>query len=692
MSPHGDPPLPLAALASADAADAAAAEAAYAAAEKAAAAAAAAAGAVSPSGSADDAAAELDKRFAAMDLGDPIPGLDRYFVPLRLACESKLPKIMEVALHCIQKIIAYGYVRGKLVQAEGAPKLMMEVVMVSNRTPAGASAWRCAPDAPSRLTVARAGLAQETICACKDEEDKDVQLQIVQAVNTAVTSSVASVHDTTLLLAVKTCFYIYLVSKNATIQKTANATLTQMLDVVFARLESPAATSMAQKDAFLVFRSLCKLSMKPLPDPLPSDDSIELRSKLLSLQLLYAIILKSGSGFRSGEKFIWAIRQYLCLSLLKNGVSTIPSILQLSLDIFVTLIKFFKEHLKSEIGVFFSNILLRILESSNSSGQQKQLTIQALKALVAEPQLMVDLFLNYDCDLEGKGIFTSMCDGLSRLTLSIQALSETTEQDAILKQLALETLVLIADSMVQWEREVGREPHGVAATPPALAEDSAKPEGGGEAGAAEGGADVVSDGSDGRVLVVAAPAASGGAVGTALGSPLEAVDFEAMYHRKHEVQEGVIKFNMKPKRGIKYLMDVCGLEDTPAAVARFLRSTEGLDKRAVGEYLGEGEDFSKQVLYAYVDSIDFADSTFDAALRKFLSLFWLPGEAQKIDRMMEKFAERYCSQNEGVFANADTAYVLAYSLIMLNTDAHSSQARACPTPPPISGWASLKPA
>jgi len=269
---------------------------------------------------------------------------------------------------------------------------------------------------------------QETICACKDEEDKDVQLQIVQAVNTAVTSSVASVHDTTLLLAVKTCFYIYLVSKNATIQKTANATLTQMLDVVFARLESPAATSMAQKDAFLVFRSLCKLSMKPLPDPLPSDDSIELRSKLLSLQLLYAIILKSGPGFRSGEKFIWAIRQYLCLSLLKNGVSTIPSILQLSLDIFVTLIRFFKEHLKSEIGVFFSNILLRILESSNSSGQQKQLTIQALQALVAEPQLMVDLFLNYDCDLEGKGIFTSMCDGLSRLTLNIQALSETTEE------------------------------------------------------------------------------------------------------------------------------------------------------------------------------------------------------------------------------------------------------------------------
>ena len=146
-----------------------------------------------------------------------------------------------------------------------------------------------------------------------------------------------------------------------------------------------------------------------------------------------------------------------------------------------------------------------------------------------------------------------------------------------------------------------------------------------------------------------------------------------MFHRKHDVHEGVIKFNMKPKTGIKYLREVCGLEETPEATAKFLLTTEGLDKVAVGEYLGEGADFNKSVLYVYVDSISFADMSFDNALRKFLSYFWLPGEAQKIDRMMEKFAERYCSQNEGVFAHPDTAYVLAYSLIMLNTDAHSSQ-------------------
>lgn len=59
--------------------------------------------------------------------------------------------------------------------------------------------------------------------------------------------------------------------------------------------------------------------------------------------------------------------------------------------------------------------------------------------------------------------------------------------------------------------------------------------------------------------------------------------------------------------------------------------------------------------------------------RRFLSGFRLPGEAQKIDRLMEKFAERYVSCNPESFKSADVAYVLAYSVIMLNTDAHNAQ-------------------
>ena len=50
-------------------------------------------------------------------------------------------------------------------------------------------------------------------------------------------------------------------------------------------------------------------------------------------------------------------------------------------------------------------------------------------------------------------------------------------------------------------------------------------------------------------------------------------------------------------------------------------------------------------MYAYIDSFDFARMSFVNALRKFLDNFRLPGEAQKIDRLVEKFASRYCQCN-----------------------------------------------
>lgn len=61
----------------------------------------------------------------------------------------------------------------------------------------------------------------------------------------------------------------------------------------------------------------------------------------------------------------------------------------------------------------------------------------------------------------------------------------------------------------------------------------------------------------------------------------------------------------------------------------------------IGDYLGQHEEFPLAVMHSYVDSMNFSGMKFDAAIREFLKGFRLPGEAQKIDRIMEKFAERY---------------------------------------------------
>ena len=85
--------------------------------------------------------------------------------------------------------------------------------------------------------------------------------------------------------------------------------------------------------------------------------SHELRSKILSLQLLLSILQNAGPVFRTNEMFINAIKQYLCVALSKNGVSSVPQVFELSLAIFLTLLSNLKQHLKMQIEVSDSLIL-----------------------------------------------------------------------------------------------------------------------------------------------------------------------------------------------------------------------------------------------------------------------------------------------------------------------------------------------
>lgn len=105
------------------------------------------------------------------------------------------------------------------------------------------------------------------------------------------------------------------------------------------------------------------------------------------------------------------------------------------------------------------------------------------------------------------------------------------------------------------------------------------------------------------------------------------------------------RFNRKPRRGLQYLQSQKLLGEEAVDVARFLVTEERLDKTVVGDFLGEPDKFNKEVMYAYVDLLDFNEKDFVSALRHFLEGFRLPGEAQKIDRLMEKFAARYCECN-----------------------------------------------
>ncbi|XP_040927878.1 cytohesin-4-like isoform X2 [Betta splendens] len=132
-------------------------------------------------------------------------------------------------------------------------------------------------------------------------------------------------------------------------------------------------------------------------------------------------------------------------------------------------------------------------------------------------------------------------------------------------------------------------------------------------------------------------------------------------------------------QGVHYLVENNLLEWQAASVAEFLYKEEGLNKTAIGNFLGEREEMHLDTLKAFVALHEFSDLNLVQALRQFLWSFRLPGEAQKIDRMMEAFATRYCDCNPGVFQSTDTCYILSFAIIMLNTSLHNPNVKDKPS-------------
>ncbi|KAK4849332.1 hypothetical protein QYF36_023640 [Acer negundo] len=665
--------------------------------------------------------------------------------PLINACGTGLLKIVDPAVDCIQKLIAHGYLRGEADPTGGVEAKLL-----------------------SRLI--------ESVCKCHDIGDDAIELLVLKTLLSAVTSMSLRIHGDCLLQIVRTCYDIYLGSKNVVNQTTAKASLIQMLVIVFRRMEADSSTVPIQpivvaelmepveksdtdgsmtmfvqgfitkimqdidgvlnpvtpskvtvgahdgafetttvettnpadlldstdkdmldakyweismyktalegrkgeladgevdreddmevqignklrRDAFLVFRALCKLSMKTPPKEALADPEL-LRGKIVALELLKILLENAGAVFRTSERFLGAIKQYLCLSLLKNSASTLMIIFQLSCSIFISLVSRFRAGLKAEIGVFFPMIVVRVLENvAQPNFQQKMIVLRFLEKLCVDSQILVDIFINYDCDVNSSNIFERMVNGLLKTAQGVPPGTATTllpPQEATMKLEAMKCLVAILRSMGDWMNKQLRIPDPHSTKKSEVVENSPER---GPVPMANGNGDEPAEGSDSH------------SESSSEVSDVSTIEQRRAY--KLELQEGISLFNRKPKKGIEFLINANKVGNSPEEIAAFLKNTSDLNKTLIGDYLGEREELSLKVMHAYVDSFDFEAKEFDEAIRAFLQGFRLPGEAQKIDRIMEKFAERYCKCNPKAFISADTAYVLAYSVIMLNTDAHN---------------------
>ena len=139
---------------------------------------------------------------------------------------------------------------------------------------------------------------------------------------------------------------------------------------------------------------------------------------------------------------------------------------------------------------------------------------------------------------------------------------------------------------------------------------------------------------------------------------------------KKIIIRGATKFNESPKSGIAFLAFHGIIDDpeNPYSVTKFLRGTTRISKTVLGEYLSKKSH--EHLLEAFLDLFDFSNKRVDEALRDMLNSFRLPGESPLIERIVTVFSKKYCDAAEEV-ANNDAVYILTYAIIMLNTDQHN---------------------
>ena len=124
---------------------------------------------------------------------------------------------------------------------------------------------------------------------------------------------------------------------------------------------------------------------------------------------------KSNNYFQNDNDIIYIVRELFKDSLLKNALSNKIKIFQLSLEVFVSLIKHFRVHLKEQIEIFMTKVLIKILESEIFDYEYKKAILDVLMVLVEDAEFIVEIYVNYDCDVNSNAVFSILINLLTKI-------------------------------------------------------------------------------------------------------------------------------------------------------------------------------------------------------------------------------------------------------------------------------------
>ncbi|KAJ3572817.1 hypothetical protein NP233_g2836 [Leucocoprinus birnbaumii] len=262
------------------------------------------------------------------------------------------------------------------------------------------------------------------------------------------------------------------------------------------------------------------------------------------------------------------------------------------------------------------------VHATPARGEMRDLILETLNNVADQPSFMVDLYTNYDCDINCENLFERLVDFL---TNSIQS-SDLNVPDLQHRN----TQILCLELLLSFVHNMAARAEGSTEEWPS---DFPSPE-----------------------------------------SLLQAKS------QKQIILTGANLFNNKPKNGLAFLEenriiynDLSEEVSKAKSLATFLKGCTRLDKRLLGDYISKPDNI--ELLKAFIGLFDFRNKDVADAMRELLESFRLPGESQQISRITEIFAACYFASEPAEIKSEDAVYVLAFSVIMLNTDLHNPQVR-----------------
>ncbi|KAK9728472.1 GDP/GTP exchange factor for ARF [Basidiobolus ranarum] len=424
----------------------------------------------------------------------------------------------------------------------------------------------------------------------------------------------------------------------------------------------------------------------------------------MALNILNKGFEVAGESIGQFESLRSMVSEELCKYLFQlvqtDNVSLLASTLRLTTTIFNTLGK----HLKLQLE-FFLKIMLDRLSPPNAGerppsitsddsiasrpvspsyrertpkiarsyaiGEIREILLECLGQFTHNPSFMIDLWVNFDCDVESGDIFEDLINFLCK-----NSLPDVTVNTLYSSHLCLNNLLMYTKHILDRNRISSQNESFSALADPIFWTNK----------------DKTSDMAAPRANTERRRNSYGGweskrIVSNEGQSPsfIPSHKLLELKRRKQLLLRGAAEFNENPKTGIQFLYDngiLPPIIENPTDeehltiiknLANFLKTTPTINKKLLGEYLSK--PVNREVLKSFIELFDFKNKRIDEAMREMLETFRLPGEAQQIERIIETFATTYFATEPAEVASQDGTFVLSFSVIMLNTDLHNPRVK-----------------